>query len=325
MPTITGLPDATTPIAGTVTVPVVQGGITKEATVASLRDTPEPFTMTAQATGSVPAAAAGTTKFFARSYAGRVMPEFIGETGVDCFVQPALFNNAVFMVAPASGTTFASAQTVFGGAVTTISGTVSNPAITAGTVQSTMRRTRYATSATANNAGGLRSTDPLVLRGNAANTGGFFAFFRFSQTLATFGHQAFIGLYGAVTTMAAGGPANMVDMIGIGYGTADAVATGWRLFMNDGSGTATSINLTGAPRDTETVLDLTLYAPSNGSGITVRVYNQSTQSVVLDNVTYTTDIPTNTVPLYAHVQVRNGSIASSHSVDLARIYVESDL
>lgn len=325
MPTITGLPDATLPIAGTVTLPVVQGGTTKEATVASIRDTPEPFTMTSQATGSVAAAAAGTTKFYARSYAGRVIPEFQGEFGIDCFVQPALFNNSVFMVAPATGTTFTSAHTIFGGALTTISGTVANQSPTSTSIQTAMRRVRYSTAATANNAAGLRSTDPLVLRGNVANAGGFFAFFRFSQTVNTLGNQAFIGLYGATTTMAATSPGNMLDMIGIGYGTGDAVATGWRLFMNDATGTATGINLTGAPRDTTTVLDLTLFCPANSSGITVRVYNQSTQSVVLDNVTYTTDLPTNTVPLYAHVQARNGANAAIHSIEMSRIYVESDI
>jgi hypothetical protein len=324
MPTITGLPDATTPIAGTVTVPVVQGGTTKEATVASLRDIPDHFTLTGQATGSVPAAAAGGVRLFSRSYAGRIMPEFMDERGTDCFTQPALFNNAVFMVAPATGTTFASAQTVIGGAVTSIAGTVANQAITATSLQTSMRRVRYLTAGTANTGGGIRSTDALVLRGNAATMGGFFAFFRFSQTVNTLGNQSFVGLYGATTTMAAGGPANMVDMIGIGYGTGDAIATGWRLYMNDASGTATSFDLTGAPRESGTVLDLTLYAPSNGNSITVRVYNQTTQSVVLDNVTYTTDLPTNTVPLYAHAQVRTAT-TTPNSIDLARIYIESDI
>lgn len=316
---------ATTPIAGTALVPVVQSGANRTATVADIRNTPEPFVMTAQPTGSVTAATAGTLKMFSRSYAGRVIPEFMGETGMDCFVQPALFNNAVFMMAPGTGTAIATSQTTWGGAVSLISGTIANQAISSGSILSSMRRVRYLSAATAGSAGGIRSTDPVVLRGNAANTGGFFAFFRFAQTVNTLGNQAFIGLYGATTTMGATSPGNMFDMFGIGYGTGDAVATGWQLFRNDASGTATQVTLTGAPRDTTTVLDLTLWAPANGGSITARVYNQTTQSVVLDNVTYTTDLPTNTVPLYAHVHVRNGANAAIHSVDLARIYIESDI
>lgn len=324
---ISALPAVTAPVAGTVQIPVVQSGVTKVATAADIRNTPEPFIMTGQATGSVTPAAAGTTKMYARSYAGRVLPEFMGESGMDCFIQPALFNNAVFMVAPGTGSgTFnaTTSQTVFGGSVSSIAGTVANQTLAATNMQTAMKRVQYLTAATANTGGGIRSTDPLVLRGSVANTGGFFAFFRFSQATNVLGKQAFIGLYGATTTMTASGPGDMFNMIGIGYGASDAVATGWRLFMNDGSGTATAVNLTGAPRDTTTVLDLTLWAPSNGSSITARVYNQSTQSVVLDNVTYTTDLPVNTTPLYAHVQVRT-TAATAHSIDLARIYIESDI
>lgn len=315
---------ATTPIAGTALIPIVQSGANRTATVADIRNTPEPFVMTGQATGSVTAAAAGTVKMFGRSYAGRVMPEFMGETGMDCFVQPALFNNAVFMMAPGMGNTFATSHTVWGGTFTQIGSSAISQSIASTNMQTAMRRVRYTTAATANTLAGIRSTEPVVLRGNVAGTGGFFAFFRFSTATNILGNQAFVGLYGATTAMSASGPGDMFSMIGIGYGASDAVATGWRLYMNDATGTATAVNLTGAPRDTSTVLDLTLWAPSNGSSITARVYNQSTQSVVLDNVTYTTDLPVNTTPLYAYAQIRVTAAATA-ALDVARIYIESDI
>lgn len=321
---ISALPAVASPVAGTVQIPVVQAGVTKVATAADIRNTPEPFIMTGQATGSVTPAAAGTTKMYARSYAGRVMPEFMGENGMDCFIQPALFNNAVFLLAPGTGTAIATSQTVWGGAVSLIAGTITNVAITSTSIQTSMRRVRYITAATAGTAGGIRSTDPVVLRGNVVNTGGFFAFFRFTQTTNVLGNSAFVGLYGSTTALSANGPGDMISMVGIGYGGSDAIATGWRLYMNDATGTATAINLTGAPRDTTTVLDLTLWAPSNGTSITARVYNQSTQSVVLDNVTYTTDLPVNTTPLYAHAQCRTPTTTTAN-IELARIYIESDI
>lgn len=311
---------ATTPIAGTALVPVVQSGVNRTATVADIRNTPEPFTMTAQATGTVTAAAAGTTKMFARSYAGRVIPEFMGESGVDCFVQPAMFNNGVVLWSPA-------ATTVGGtliGSVSTTAATISTPALAATNMQTAMRRTQFQTSNTAGNASGIRGAVSHVWRGNAANLGGFFAFFRFSQQLNVAATQSFIGLAESTAVLGAE-PSALTNMIGIGYNTGDAQATGWRLMMNDASGTATAINLTGAPRDTTTVLDLTVYCPANASGITVRVYNQTTQTVVLDNVTYTTDIPANTAFMTYHAQCRNGAVASPVNLQLARIYIETDI
>lgn len=322
---ISALPAVTTPVAGTAQVPVVQGGVTKVATAADLRNTPEPFVMTAQATGSVSASDPNTIKMFSRSYAGRVLPEFMGSTGMDTFVQPALFNNYAFIWSPGTGTTFATSHTLFGGAVTQLSGNIVATSIASTNLQSSMRRVRYQTATTTGTTAGIRSTDALVWRGNAANLGGFFAFFRFSQSVNLASTQAFVGLSAATVGMTASGPGDLTNLIGIGYGTADAQATGWRLYRNDGTGTATAVNLTGAPRDTTTVLDLTLFCAPNSDNIVTRVYNQSTQSVVLDNEIYTTDIPTNTSMLLAHAQVRNGSGNSQPDLNLSRIYIESDI
>ena len=54
-------------------------------------------------TGSVTAAPATVpqSRCSARSYAGRVIPEFINEAGTDCFVQPAMYNNGVVLWSPA--------------------------------------------------------------------------------------------------------------------------------------------------------------------------------------------------------------------------------
>jgi hypothetical protein len=316
---ISALPVATTPVSGTAQVPVVQAGVTKVATVADIRNTPEPFVMTAQATGSVTASAADTVKMFARSYAGRVIPEFMGQAGIDCFVQPAMFNNGIVLWSPA-------ATTVGGtliGSVSTTAATIGHPTLAATNMQTQMRRTSFTTSTTAGNASGIRGSTTHVWRGNAANVGGFFAFFRFSQSLNITASQCFVGL-SASTAALAGEPNALPNIMGMGYNSTDATGTGWKLMMNDASGTATSVTLTGAPRDTTTVLDLTLYCPANSSGITARIYNQSTQSVVLDNVTYTTDIPANTAFLTYHAQCRTTTTTATN-LELARIYIETDI
>lgn len=324
---ISALPAATSPVAGTAQIPLVQAGVTKVTTAAEMRNAPEPFIMTAQETGSVTAAAANSVKMFARSYAGRVMPEFMGETGVDCFVQPALFNNNVMLWQPSVGTTAATAGTILGNTYTSV-GTVSHPTLTSTNMQTSMRRTQWASAATtAATTCGIRGNVPQVWRGNAANLGGFFAFFRFSQSTNILGHQTFIGLAGSLVVLG-GDPSALSDMVGIGYDAADAINSGWQVMRNDASGAATKVALgAAAPRDTSTVLDLTIYAPPNSSFIGVRVYNQSTQTVALDNAIYTTDLPTSTVFLNFHVQNRVGAAAAgaAHNLQLNRIYIESDI
>lgn len=318
---ISALTAATLPVAGTAQIPIVQGGVTKVATAADIRNTPEPFTMLAQATGSVTAAAAGTVKMFSRSYAGRVMPEWMNEAGIDCFVQPAMFNNNFFFWTPANTTV---AGTAIGNTVTSVAATVSHPALASTNMQTSMRRTQWASSGAASSGAGIRGVATQVWRGNAANMGGFFAFFRFSQNANLLGHMAFVGLASSTSALTAN-PSGLTDMFGIGFDSGDAVATGWQLMRNDASGSATKVTLTGAPRDTSTVLDLTLYCPSNSNQITARVYNQTTQSVVLDNVSYTTDLPTSTAFLTFHAQQYTGATTTACLFQLNRIYIDSDI
>lgn len=319
---ISDLLTATTPVAGTAKIPIVQDGVTKATTAADIRNTPEPFVMTAQATGSVTASAANTVKMFARSYSGRVMPEWMGETGTDCFFQPSLINNNLMLWQPTVG---AVAGTIIGNTVTSV-GTASNPALASTNMQTAMRRTNWITTATtAATTCGIRGSLAQVWRGNAANLGGFHAFFRFSQNSNVLGHQTFIGLAGSTAALG-GDPSALTDMIGIGYDGADAIVNGWQVMRNDASGAATKVSLGSlAPRDTSTVLDLSLYAPANASFIGVRVYNQSTQTVALDNAIYTTDLPTNTAFLTFHVQTRVGTAGANQNLQLNRIYIESDI
>ena len=278
--------------------------------------------MSAQATGSVTAAAADTIKMFSRSYAGRVMPEWMGETGTDCFVQPSLINNNLMLWQPTVG---AVAGTIMGNTVTSV-GTVSHPVLASTNMQTAMRRTSWLSAATtATTTSGIRGNVAQVWRGNAANLGGFTAFFRFSQNTNTLGHQTFIGLAGSLVALA-GDPSGLTDMIGIENDGADAIASGWQVMRNDTTGAATKVSLGSlAPRDTATVLDLTLYAPANASFIGVRVYNQTTQTVALDNAIYTTDLPTNTAFLNFHAQNRVGTAGVAHTLQLNRIYIESDI
>jgi hypothetical protein len=318
---ISALPVATTPVLGTALIPVVQSGATKVTTAAEIRNSPEPFTIAAQATGSVTASDPNTLKMYSRSYGGRVMPEYVGNAGMNCFFQPALFNNNFMLWQPSTTTVGGTIQ----GNTFTSAGTVSTPALASTNYQTSMRRTMWASTTANGNTAGIRGGATQVWRGNAANLGGFFAFFRFSQAASTQGHQCFVGLCSSLVALSSD-PSLLPTMIGIGYDATDTVANGWQVMRNDASGSATKVALgAAAPRDTTTVLDLTVYCPPNSSSMTVRVYNQSAQTVALENAAYTTDLPDSTAFLTYHCQARTGTTGVAVNPVLNRIYIESDI
>lgn len=317
---ISALTAATLPIAGTAQVPIVQAGLTKVASLADIRNTPEPFVMVAQAQGSVSPADANTVKVYARSIAGRVIPEFMLPSGVNCSFQPAIFNSNVFLWSPtATGTTVGYAV---GGSMTS-TGSVSMPTLATTSLFNSMRRIRWATANTAGAAAGIRSPATIVARGSTG-IGGFFFFCRFGLSSTAASTQAFVGL-AASTSAFAGEASALTNMIGMGYDTTDATGNGWKLMMNSASGTATSIALTGAPRDTTSIFDFSMYCAPGASQVTVRIYNQTTATLVLDNVSYTTNLPVNTAFMAPHCQIRNGATTSQPAIDCNRIYIETDL
>jgi hypothetical protein len=312
-------------LTGLEQVPLVQTGATVRSTVSDVRNSAgEPLTFALQS-GTQSSPGAGKAKVFCRNKAGRATLEIQGgSTGeIDTAFQPALFGNSISEFWPSTGTTL----TGRGVPWTSNGGTIATPALSSVNKRTQMRRITGTTGISSSIGTGLRTTTGIVWRGNASELGGFFAFFRFALGLSggLLGHRAFVGLT-AQTTALAGDPSAMVNMIGVGFDAADAVILGWHLMTNDASGTATKTNYSAAARDNvASVFDLTLYAPPNGSSITVRLFDQTAQSVVIDNVAVTTDLPANTAFLCPQAGYQNGTSGTSGEINVAQIYVESDL
>jgi hypothetical protein len=127
---------------------------------------------------------ANTLRMFARKIGGRMLPKWIGPSGLDTFVQPALFANNQILWTPYSSTTVAPNGFGVTWAKGGSSGTVSTltPASTAPAIINQMRRTRHQNViTTANQAMGIIATaagSPQFWRGNAAGLGGWFMFVR---------------------------------------------------------------------------------------------------------------------------------------------------
>lgn len=272
-----------------------------------------------------PSAPTGGLLHYAKTIAGRILPKIIGPSGIDTVMQVGLHGNSVCMIGPASGTT---APTIWGGTLTTAATmSLQQTFASANPWQATARK-RFQTAATAGSTTGMRLAYAQWFRGNAAGYGGFWFRTQFGQNLNLNGAQAFVGLCAstAILNTAAGSAGALVNMIGMGYDTTDASTGNWFLMRNDGSGTATKVDLgTGAARaNTTHGYDLIIYCPPGAATeIFVRVVNIHDGTTILDT-SYTTDLPAVNTGLAFKGECNNGAVASATNIEFAKVYIESD-
>lgn len=323
---------AASALTGTEEFPCADGTATsKAATAAQVRDyVAANLANTAQsgyqdlASIADPSApAAGTLRAYAKSIAGRMMPKIIGPSGIDTVMQVGLHGNSVFLVAPASGTT---APTIIGGTLTTAATMSLQQTIASANPWQATSRKRFQTSTTAGNASGMRTAYAQWFRGNAAGFGGFFFRAQFGAQINLNGGQKFIGLC-ASTGALAGEPSALLNMIGMGWDAADASTGNWFLMRNDGTGTATKVDLgeTHAARSNTTHgYDMIIFCPPGAATeIFVRIVNIHNGATVLDT-SYTTDLPAVNTGMAFKAEVRNGAVAAADNIEVAKVYIETD-
>jgi hypothetical protein len=272
-------------------------------------------------TGANPATpAASGLDLFSRTRGGRVLPAWIGPSGLDTTIQPALFGNSTYMWVPGTGTTLAiNWGCSFTARNSGTSAAQATPARASTNSMTSMVRATFGTGTTATGASGIQSASTVAWRGNAAGLGGFFFFARFGiETLAA-DMRAFVGLSANNAAMAADS-STWANTVGIGKDTADSV---WQVVTR--SATTLTKTSTGATITAGQILDLHMYAPPNGSSITVRLADAVSGTVYVNNVAFTTNIPAATTFMYmqAHCQSVTGTTAKL--LALNRLYCENDL
>ena len=270
--------------------------------------------------GAIPATpAADGINIFSRSRAGRHLAHIIGPSGIDVALQPALFGNSIYMWMPGTGTTLAiNFGTSFTARNSGTSAAQAHPTKSSTNAMSSLNRATFGTGTTATGASGVQSAATVAWLGNAAGLGGFFFFARFGiETLAA-DQRAFVGLSANNAAMAADS-SSWNNTIGIAKDSADSV---WQVVCR---GTAATKTATGCTVTAGQILDMSLFAPPNGSNITVRLVDAVTGTVYVDNVAFATNIPANTTFLYmqAHTQSVTGTTAKLLAIN--RMYCETDL
>lgn len=103
----------------------------------------------------------------------------------------------------------------------------------------------------------------------------------------------------------------------------DAADTTWHVFTRDAS-TLNKQN-TGASITVGQVLELWMFAPPNGSTITVRLNDAVTGTVITDNLVLNSNLPVNTTFLYLHAQCQSTVGTTAKTLGISRLYVETDL
>lgn len=276
--------------------------------------------MDAVANPSVPGA--GEMRFYAHDVAGRIMPKWMGPSGLDNPVQSALYANGMIVLTPSSGTAFS----VIGQAAPTVVGTAAHPAIAPGVnLRSSMRRATITSAATANAASELRFAFPLTYRGEAFGsilTGGFFAPTRFGMSSTTALQRCAVGLFNATTAIATTqSPSALTNCIFAGWDSGD---TNLQIMHNDAAGTCTKINL-GAnfpANNPAAVYEAIFFCAPNGDAVGYRVKRLDTDDVAVGTIT--TDLPAKATTLTWHAYANNGGTAAAVVLEFLRMYLETD-
>jgi hypothetical protein len=269
---------------------------------------------------SNPAAPSAGLRMFARAQAGRMLPAFVGPSGLDSNVQPALFRNSTFMWLPGTGTTLSiNWGCNFTARNNGTSAAQAHPTRASTNAMTSLNRATFGTGTTATGASGVQSGPTVAWRGNAAGLGGFFFFARFGiETLAA-DQRAFVGLSANNATMAADA-STWNNTIGICKDSADSI---WQIVQRNGS-TATKTSTTCTVTAGQ-VLDFMMFAPPNGSTVRARLVDAVSGTVYVDDATFNTTLPVNTTFLFMQAHTQSVSGTTAKLLALNRMYLESDL
>jgi hypothetical protein len=217
----------------------------------------------------------------------------------------------ILKAVPNTGTTMQSV----GIATTSMGGTISTNAISA-SFRGQIPRTTGSTGATAGTSSGMRGTQNLCWRGNAAGLGGFhyrnIFFFGAPPTTASF-------FNGLIPTAAIGNvEANsLLNCIGICKQASDV---NLNIVRNDGTGLGL-VNTSGSdyPVDATAVYELHIFALPNAANIQLAMIRLDSLSVLPIIETLTADIPVNTALLTPVIWGNNRTTAADFNFSWADI------
>src|SRR3954452_2755623 len=280
--------------------------------------------MATEYTDTAPATPTRGLVIFTRRRSRR-LPAAVGPSGLDTILQPALFSNRISRWNAINNSTTTSVDSM---AVTT-AGTGTGVANAGSSFFNGMVRERWSTGTTAGTVAGMRAATNQWFLSSTANLGGVFMVARLGVQAVSSTTQArwFVGMSSSTANLAVAttDPTAMTNLFGFGANAAD---TNMRFLSNDGTGTATSVDL-GANFPAKTAAtwfyQFEVFAPS-GAGLNVQwaVVRLNDGLVAMSSTPVTTDLPAVSTMLASHIAIGNGTSAASSTFDIQNLYMESD-
>lgn len=178
------------------------------------------------------------------------------------------------------------------------------------------RRLAYRASASATAVAGFyHGNSNWLWRGNAANLGGFDCAIRWGagEGMTNTSCRAFVGVSGVAGTPTDVEPSTLLNIVGMGWDSAD---TNIQIMHNDGSGTATKVDLGASfpvpTVDSTKVYEIEVSCAANGSSINYRVKDMGTGDETSGSIT--TDLPSNTTMMAPRGYVSAGGVSTQMSI-----------
>ena len=262
---------------------------------------------------------------FARKVAGVSMPAFLSETGVAARLQRNLGEGQISQFVPAGGTTV----NAFG-INATAQGTATAANLSGGSRRGRLRRIECLVTVAATTAvAGLRGGNTQFTVGGASAWEGGFHFQVYwgpstgvATAVAT--HRAIFGLFTGVAAAGDANPSAQNNILGMGWDSGD---TNISFMHNDGSGTATKIDLGASfPKPSADRADtyrLEMFSPPGPTqSVTYLVENLETGATATGTVT--TDLPTNSTGLAFRNWFSVGGTSSVIGVAIGPVLITSD-
>lgn len=267
---------------------------------------------------------AGQGRMYMHSVAGKVLPKFVGPSGLDTVLQSSLGTNGCVLISPSTS----AAVTTFGVGAPTIVGTLGTPNIVPSTIfRAAIKRTTITSGSTSSSSADLRTT-ALCYRGEefapGIYAGGFFMQVRFAVSSIISKQRCAVGLWNSTAATPAANTMNShVNGFFVGWDSGDANLS---LMHNDDTGLATKIDLGSqfSAKDPDAVFEFSLFCEPAGDVVGYRVNRLDTGATV-SGVIDSTDIPTKATTLCFHATANNNGTAGATVVlELMRFYLETD-
>jgi hypothetical protein len=270
--------------------------------------------------------AADKLNLFAGRRANRMLPRFIGPSGLDATLQPLIAANKIGWWNPAGNQTTVPGNVGF--LAPTAQGTATARNVAATNLATRSRRLGYVSAATAGSLAGHYQASAQLTIGATGGIGGFFYVCRFvvSDAAAVSGARMFVGLRNAVAAPTNVEPSTgQTNMVGVAQ-----ISTSNNLQIVYGGSTAqTAIDL-GASFPANTLsadlYELALFAPPDTQVIHYQVTRVNTGDVAAGTLSGAvgTVIPAATTFL-AHTAWRcNNATALAVGIDVVSVYLETD-